>query len=117
MSVTVSDCFDIARSCLNNSKSKQLFSFPNEKRFANLSRPATSMLSYVQNLDTFSTMGARIGTERKVDIFKKRDRTPSPGHYRTKSIFESCEPKVKRDGSILIMRPPNSAAFKATSRD
>ena len=33
MSITVSDCFEIARSCLNTSKAKQLYSFPKEHRF------------------------------------------------------------------------------------
>lgn len=33
MSITVSDCFEIARSCTNTSKAKQLYSFPHERRF------------------------------------------------------------------------------------
>ena len=55
MSVTVSTCFDIAKSCVNDSKAKQLYSFPKEERFPErLFRGATPIHFYNMKMDSMS---------------------------------------------------------------
>ena len=87
MSVTVSNCYEIAKSCLNTSKAKQLYSFPKEMRFVSEMRrqyhnPSQMIGFYDSQISAVNRDGGvKIGTERKPDnIFSgARDRTPSPG--------------------------------------
>jgi hypothetical protein len=71
MSVTVSNCFDIAKSCINTSKAKQLYSFPKELRFPDELRnqnhmPSYSLGFYDAKISAFNyNGGVRIGTEKK----------------------------------------------------
>ena len=82
MSVTVSNCYEIARSCINNSKAKQLYSIPKEERFpARKDLGPTPIHYYNKNLDSFVPNGANFGTSIKDNIFLKRDQTPSPTSY------------------------------------
>jgi hypothetical protein len=51
----------------------------------------TGVHCYENNFSSMANQGPKIGTERKPDIFAKRDTTPSPGFYKTKSIFSKPE--------------------------
>ena len=55
-----------------------------------------------------------IGNEKKPELFLPRDRTPSPGQYRAKSIFEKPEIKVTPDG--LIIKEIPSYSFRVAER-
>jgi hypothetical protein len=94
MSVTVSTWFDISRSCVNTSKAKQLYSIPKDERFHERQYfGATPIHYYNENLDSFAKKGASIGVAKKDDIFRKRDRTPSPtSYYLNQGIADGSRP-------------------------
>lgn len=120
MSVTVSNCFEIARSCLNTSKAKQLYSFPKESRFTHESRmqnhnPSQLLGFYDARISAINQEGGvKIGTERKPEnIFiggTTRDRTPSPGQYNTRNGTFNKSPIYD------AARTQSSAAFKSAPR-
>ena len=51
MLACVTDCEEISQNPTNNSRSKQLFSFPKGKRFLHYPQPYNNILSYGQKSD------------------------------------------------------------------
>ncbi|EAR85445.1 sperm-tail PG-rich repeat protein (macronuclear) [Tetrahymena thermophila SB210] len=83
MSVTVSSGFQICNSPLNNSKSKQMYSFPKETRFKNNANSQSANVFY--DLPSMRmTRSTAIGYGSKYDFTKQNTRTPAPNAYEQK---------------------------------
>ncbi len=88
MSVLISDCYEISQSNLNNSKAKQLYSFPKSDRFTSNHRLANPKLCYEQSpLFKGKKLVVKFGSEKRVDPFYKREQTPPPDKYQIESQF------------------------------
>ena len=86
MSVLISDCYEIANSNLNNSKAKQLYSFPKSERFPSRHKIVNRQLCYEKSpMYDGKKISLKFGTERRVDPFYKREQTPPPDTYQIDS--------------------------------
>jgi hypothetical protein len=93
MSVLISTCEEINKSCTNNSQSKQLWSFAKSKRFDS-SHKLTSDIVLGDIYDYKSKYrGASIGYGKKYDYFTRNIKNKSDKFYTFKSDFDSSNNK------------------------
>lgn len=88
MSVLISTCYDINRSCTNNSLTKHLYTFPKSRRFDN-NETITSHIVPGDIKDNKSKFrGASIGYGKKYDYFTRNVKNKSDKFYLLKSDFD-----------------------------
>ncbi|KAL4438449.1 hypothetical protein ABPG74_009488 [Tetrahymena malaccensis] len=90
MSITASNCYEISNSPLNLSKSKQLYSFPKDKRFRDSS--AKMCDSFYDLPSTKDHRSTSFGYGKKSDL-SGLSASPAPNKYNIAGEFENSKEK------------------------
>lgn len=96
MSVLVSTCQDINKSCTNNSTAKQLYSFPKSERFDKLPQLTSNIVPGDIKEMKSKYRGASLGYGNRPDFFAKSVKNKCDKFYAYKSEFDL---KGKRSGN------------------
>jgi hypothetical protein len=90
MSVLISNCHEINKSCTNSSRTKQLFSFSQAKRFDTVTSTNNSIIGDAKEIKS-KYRGASMGYGDRYDYFSKNTKNKADKFYLVKGDFEYTE--------------------------